>query len=211
MSDDSLLTARFSHEFSLADLENPVWKQTEPAAIQHLWSGEIAPESRHAEARIIWSNESLTVRFRCNQSEPLIVNSHPDLTKKKIGLWESDVCELFVAPGPATPARYLEFEVAPTGEWIDLAIDFTSGERETDWEFHSGMKAAAKVLDDEVLMAMQIPWSASLPRPKMNDVWRINLFRCVGNGNQRYLAWQPTGTPEPLFHVPEAFGRLKFV
>ncbi len=38
-----------------------------------------------------------------------------------------------------------------------------------------------------------------------------NLFRCIGVGNERYLAWQPTGTPEPLFHVPEAFGWIQFV
>jgi hypothetical protein len=27
------------------------------------------------------------------------------------------------------PRMYLEFEVAPTGEWIDLAIDYTGKER----------------------------------------------------------------------------------
>jgi len=212
MSDDSTLLAQFTaSEVAVADFENPVWEQAQSAAITRYWSGDPAPEARHGYANIIWSNQALTIRYRCNQREPLLVNHDPDLSKKKIGLWERDVCELFIAPGPAIPSCYFEFEVAPTGEWIDLAIDFTSGQRETDWIFNSGMKAAAKVLEDEVLMAMQIPWSASLPKPVISDLWRINLFRCVGLGKDRYLAWQPTRTPEPLFHVPQAFGYLKFV
>ena len=43
------------------------------------------------------------------------------------------------------------------------------------------------------------------------EQWRANLFRCVGSGDTRgYLAWQPTRTPEPAFHLPAAFGWLKF-
>ncbi len=120
------------------------------------------------------------MRFICNQLEPLLVNSHPDLSRKKIGLWETDVCELFIAPESETPSRYLEFEVAPTGEWIDLVIDFESGERQTDWEYQSGMIAEARVSDGVVAMAMQLPWSRLLPRPEPNDVWRqsLSLYRC---------------------------------
>ena len=209
---DATIAAPFtSTNIGVDEFDHPFWQTARPVSIHRLWSGAEAPSSRHAEARIIWSEQSLTVRFICNQLEPLLVNPHPDLTRKKIGLWETDVCELFIAPGPETPSRYLEFEVAPTGEWIDLVIDFTSGERQTDWQFHSGMLAAARVSEGAVAMAMQIPWSASLPKPNSRDVWRANLFRCIGLGSERYLAWQPTGTPEPLFHVPEAFGRLEFV
>jgi alpha-galactosidase len=42
-------------------------------------------------------------------------------------------------------------------------------------------------------------------------VWRANFYRVEGTTEPRsYLAWQPTGTPEPNFHVPAAFGRLRF-
>jgi hypothetical protein len=30
-------------------------------------------------------------------------------------------------------------------------------------------------------------------------------------GDERYLAWQPTYTAAPSFHVPEVFGWLEFV
>ena len=212
MQNDLTIAAQFVEtEVSVGDLDQAAWATTRPAYIQRYWSGAEAPASRHAEARCIWSAKSLTVRFLCQQHEPLVVSSDPELHKKTIGLWERDVCELFIAPDATTPHRYLEFEVAPTGEWLDLIIEFVGGERHTDWEFSSGMTAAARVRDQEVMMAMQIPWSRSLPKPDINDVWRANLFRCVGLGSERYLAWQPTRTPEPNFHVPEAFGRLEFI
>ena len=43
-------------------------------------------------------------------------------------------------------------------------------------------------------------------------VWRVNFYRVEGQQEPRfYSAWQPTNTPHPNFHVPEAFGRLRFV
>ncbi|MDQ1636700.1 MAG: hypothetical protein QOF62_39 [Pyrinomonadaceae bacterium] len=212
MHDRSTIVAPFTEtDVSVAGFEHPAWAIAQPAIIHRYWSGADAPPSRHAEARIIWSAEALTVRFECKQTEPLLINDFRQLEKKTIGLWERDVCEFFVAPDSAQPNRYLEFEVAPTGEWLDLVIEFIGGVRHTDWDFNSGMTAAARVAGEEIMIGMRLPWSESLPRPQVGDVWRANLFRCVGLGDERYLAWQPTGTSQPNFHVPEAFGRLEFV
>ncbi len=212
MRNYATIAAHFAEtDVAVADLDHPLWATARPASINHYWSGAEAPPARQAEARIIWSAESLTVRFLGEQRERLIISSAPQLEQKTIGLWERDVCEFFVAPHSARPHRYLEFEVAPTGEWLDLGIALIDGTRHTDWGFHSGMTAAARISENEVTMAIQIPWSSSLPKPKPREVWRANFFRCVGLGNERYLAWQPTGTAEPNFHVPEAFGRLEFV
>jgi alpha-galactosidase len=126
------------------------------------------------------------------------------------------VFEIFVAPEASTPNRYFEFEAAPTGEWVDLAISFAPGgsvapgKRQTDFEFHSGMTTATSVANGQISVAICIPWSDAIPKPGRGDEWRVNLFRCVGEGDDRYLAWQPTYTAEPNFHVPEAFGRLRF-
>ena len=212
MRTDTTIAAPFTGtDVPVGDFDHPAWETVLPAYIYRYWSGAEAPPSRHAEARTIWSEQSLTARFVCRQNEPLVVSPNPQLREKTIGLWERDVCEFFVAPDAAQPHRYLEFEVAPTGEWLDLAIELINGVRHTDWEFHSGMTAAARVSNDEVTIAIQIPWSRSLPKPNAHDVWRANLFRCLGLGSERYLAWQPTRTPEPNFHVPEAFGWLEFV
>lgn len=191
--------------------DHPEWERVQPIRITRKWSGTLAPASRHSEARIIWTNESLLVRFVCRQEEPLIVNSSPLLSKKTIRLWDRDVCEIFIAPEPITPERYFEFEASPKAEWVDLAISLKPSGRQTDFEFQSGMSAAAIVHGSQVTIAMQIPWSGFLPKPQEGDMWRVNLFRCVGVGDDRYLAWQPTYSTEPNFHVPEVFGWLEFL
>jgi len=193
------------------DFENDAWQECEPIIIAHEWSGAPAPVERHAEVRICWSAAALHVRFVCNQHEPLVVDENPKTDRKTLGLWDRDVCEIFVAPNPEEPSRYFEFNAAPTGEWVDLGILVKPAGRETDWDFESGMKAAARIEESVVRVAMTLPWSTSLPKPNPQDLWRVNLFRCVGpESPHRYLAWRPTRTPEPNFHVPEAFGSLRF-
>jgi hypothetical protein len=194
-----------------SDFENNLWQDCQPIAINHYWSGVPAPVARHAEARICWSTDAIHVRFVCAQQEPLVVSDNPRTDKKTLGLWDRDVCEIFLAPDPAQPSRYFEFEAAPTGEWVDLGITVTPSGRETDWDFVSGVTAAAKLMDDQLLIGMRIPWSEAIPKPEAGELWRVNLFRCVGlESPERYLAWLPTRTPEPAFHVPKAFGTLRF-
>ncbi|OLE56011.1 MAG: hypothetical protein AUG51_00345 [Acidobacteria bacterium 13_1_20CM_3_53_8] len=198
-------------EIRADDFDNREWKHARPTRINRYWSGEEAPESRHAEARLIWSDAALSVRFECNQREPLVVSATPQAVKKTIGLWDRDVCEIFVAPYASEPEKYLEFEAAPTGEWIDLAIHWRAEGRETDWNFHSGMEASARVSHNHVTIAMRIPWEAFGHKPQAGERWRANLFRCVGRDPTRgYLAWRPTHTPQPSFHVPQAFGWMDF-
>jgi alpha-galactosidase len=194
------------------DVSDEAWAAADAIRITTYWSGETAPEGRHFTARLLWSASAFYVLFEGNQAEPLVIAEEPDLSRKTIGLWERDVCEIFVAPDRSEPRRYFEFEAAPTGEWLDLKIDLTSGERVTDWDYHSGMEVAARVEEGRVKIAMRIPWEAFGGRPEPGDVWLGNIFRCVGKGPDRgYLAWRPTMTDEPQFHVPEAFGEFRFV
>ena len=207
----NIVAQHVNHPLDVADFEAEAWNGCQPITIEHYWSGEVAPPARHAEARICWSNEALHVRFVGGQHEPLIVAENPRIDQKTLGLWDRDVCEIFLAPDASNPARYFEFEAAPTGEWIDLGIVVKPEGRETDWEFASGFTTAAKLEGERLLIAMRLPWSDAIPKPSPGDVWRVNLFRCVGpEAPERYLAWLPTGTPEPNFHVPEVFGTLHF-
>jgi Carbohydrate family 9 binding domain-like len=212
MDSDTTIVARSAERpVAESDFENEIWQECQPIRIKHYWSGEPAPASRHAEARVCWSDEALHVRFIGAQHETLVVSSDPVTDRKTLGLWDRDVCEIFLAPDPSNSSRYFEFEAAPTGEWVDLGITLTPSGRETDWDFASGFTTAAILEKDQLFVGMRIPWSEALPKPKPGDIWRVNLFRCVGpESPDRYLAWRPTGTPEPNFHVPEAFGSLRF-
>jgi hypothetical protein len=211
-SDKEIISAHFTAvELAVNDLQSAEWQKAQPVKIDHYWSGEPAPAGRHGEARILWTKTALLVRYICNQAESPVVSDKPQTEKKTMELWERDVCEIFIAPDPHIVEKYLEFEVAPTGEWLDVAIDLTSGTRQSDWDFNSHMTTAAKIEKDQVTMAMRIPWNHWIHQPQQGERWRVNLFRCVGKDpNRGYLSWQPTRTPEPLFHVPEAFGWLVF-
>jgi alpha-galactosidase len=92
--------------------------------------------------------------------------------------------------------------------WIDLEIS-PDGKRDP----RSGMKS--RVVVDE----LQKVWTAELALPMRRVVnvfdpsaeWRVNFFRVEGATEPRfYSSWRPTCTPEPNFHVPEAFGLLRF-
>lgn len=209
---DAVEAFRTEADVGVSDFDHDAWSLARAVHIVRYWSGEAAPPERHAEARLLWNDEALTVRFVCRQAEPLIVSETPRLERKTIGLWDRDVCEIFIAPGPCDPERYYEFEAAPTGEWLDLRLRLTPQGRETDWDFDSGMTAAERISEERIEVALRVPWSAfGVPAPRAGDIWRANIFRCVGAGESRgYLAWRPTHAPEPFFHVPEKFGRLRF-
>ncbi len=212
MSASTTIEARHTaSDIGAAQLDHHAWKRANSISINRYWSGTEAPASRQAEARIIWTESALCVRFVCQQHEPFVISGTPQIKEKTIGLWDRDVCEIFIAPDPHEPNRYFEFEAAPTGEWIDLAIHVTPQKRETDWKFNSGMTAAARASKDKVTISMRIPWDDWIHKPQRGERWRVNLFRCVGSGAGRgYLAWQPTRTEQPNFHVPEVFGWLVF-
>jgi len=211
MPDPTLIAHRINQPISASDFTNPIWQHCQPVQIERYWSGEPAPPARHAEARVCWSDEALHVRFVGKQQEPLIVSEDPVTDQKTLGLWDRDVCEIFLAPDAEKPWQYFEFEAAPTGEWIDLGITVRPEGRETDWDYASGFTTAARLDGERLLVGMRIPWSDVLPKAQPGDVWRVNVFRCVGpEAPERYLAWLPTRTPEPNFHVPEVFGVLRF-
>ncbi|MFT3743765.1 MAG: carbohydrate-binding family 9-like protein [Pyrinomonadaceae bacterium] len=198
-------------EIQVEELDNETWSRAVSVSIGNYWSGKKAPKGRQFKAQLLWSNEALYVRFVGDQAEPLIVSSTPELSKKTIGLWDRDVCEIFVAPNKANRNKYFEFEIAPTGEWIDLGIEWSATRRKTDLEYASGMESAVHVETDKIVMAVRIPWKALGRTPKPGDIWLGNIFRCIGKDPTRgYLAWQPTKTEKPNFHVPSAFGEFEF-
>lgn len=199
-------------EIRIDELDSPVWKKADEVLVDAYWSGERAPQTRRFKSRLLWSTTALYVRFDAEQHEPLIVSDRPDLSMKAVGLWDRDVVEIFIAPDSKQPNKYFEFEVAPTGEWVDLGIEVTPEKRITDRAYVSRMESSARVDKDRVTIAMKIRFKALGRTPEAGDVWLGNLFRCVGSGPTRgYLAWRPTNTPQPSFHIPSAFGEFHFV
>ena len=212
MSSAKISIKHIQADFPTSDLDNDVWADAALTLVDKYWSGLTAPGGRYFTAKMLWSETALYVHFEALQSEPLIVNSSPVLNSKTIDLWDRDVCEIFIAPDKTVRNKYFEFEIAPTGEWIDLGINITPKKRLTDLEYKSGMTSAVSIEKDKVVMAIKIPFKSLGRVPKVGDIWLGNIFRCVGKSPTRgYLSWQATNTRKPNFHVPSKFGEFEFV
>lgn len=199
-------------KFDATTFDESIWRKCQAAEIKSFWSGDVAPPERHVQARVVWTDAALCVRFDGAQHEPLITGHTTQTATKTIGLWNRDVCEVFLAPFEDEPYKYFEFEVAPTGEWLDLEIEWSGRERRTNWDYASGMQVLTRVATYEICLMMRVEWRAlRVACPKAGDVWRVNFFRCIGGDEMtRYLAWRPTRTAKPNFHIPGAFGELRF-
>ncbi len=178
---------------NVAELDHAEWERVRPVRLTRYWSGEAAPFARQAEARLLWDEGGLSARFICEQREPIVASASPQREWKTVGLWERDVCELFVAPRADDPSRYFEFEVAPTGEWLDLALRVGVFGRETDWGYYSGMTAAARIAVQEMNTA-----STSSERPSSTAERRIEsgATRAI-SASLRMPCAPATGTATP--------------
>ena len=74
------------------------------------------------EIRAFWTDSDLYFLFRCPYNVLNLFfpanNSTP-----RVGLWDRDVVEMFLGDDWTNIRHYREFEISPTGDWIDLAID----------------------------------------------------------------------------------------
>ena len=195
-----------------ADFTARVWRDASPVSVNLLWNGAPAPAELSTTAVLLWTATDLWVGFTCGYTE-LDIDAETDPTNERHGLWERDVCEMFVrSPREPHAASYKEFEVAPTAQWCDLAI--RQPRVDVDLEWQSGMRTAAAIEPATVTWraVMVLPFSAFGVTPRAGDRWHANLFRIARMaGERRYLAYAPTGTAVPDFHVPDRFVALNFV
>ena len=185
----------------------PAWDTAPPIRFEADWRGENADPQRRTEVRLLWTMETLYLRFDASYRN---LTTFPDAEPngRRNHLWERDVCETFLQPNPAEPRAYKEFEIAPNGFWIDLDIA-----PENKHDLRSGLRRRVQV-DEQGRRwrgELAIPMQSLTPHFEPSAVWRVNFFRVEGPAEPRfYSAWRPTRTPQPNFHVPDAFGGLIF-
>lgn len=205
----ALLTAsRVSHEIRL-DAAHPdlAWESTKTVSFSSDWQGQNPDPALTTEVRALWSPMTFYLRFVCHYRELFLFDdSAPN--GRRDHLWDRDVAEAFLQPKPSPERYYKEFEIAPNGMWIDLEI---FPDRIADLK--SGLKRSVHVDKQKPVWAAEIgiPMKAITSNFDPRAEWRANFYRVEGRAEpRRYLAWQPTRTPKPNFHVPESFGVLRF-
>ena len=122
--------------------------------------------------RCLWSNDSLYFRFTCPYTK--LTTFEPVSPTERLGLWDRDVVEVFLAPDPQNVRRYGEYEVAPTNERLDVLIS----PEDKDFAWDSRFASAVKV--DESAKV----WTAELRIPLLDPRRRAPV-------NRRDVAPQP--------------------
>lgn len=181
------------------------WLSTEPVRFCTDWCAANPDPGRETEVRMLWTPDRLFIRFQCRFRNIFTyegVNTHRDR------LWMRDVAEVFIRPGAWEPSHYLEYEISPNGDWLDL--DIAPG-RKSILYCDLKSRVALNPEDNSWTAELAIPFGCFNTHVNPGDEWRLNLFRIEGREPERfYSAWIPTHTPQPNFHVPELFGILRF-
>lgn len=187
------------------------WEKAAPAVFCADWQGRNADAQRETQVRLLWSPEAIFARFQARYRE---LSVFPDASAggRRDHLWDRDVAEVFFQAEPANPLCYTEFEVSPNGFWIDLAIDLHPGAQRLR-DLRSGLARRVRIEESQKIWIaeLSIPMAALTPKFDPARNWRVNFFRVEGPREPRfYSSWRPTHTEQPNFHVPEAFGTLRF-
>jgi predicted TIM-barrel fold metal-dependent hydrolase len=201
----NLTAIRVEHDIE-ADgvLSEAAWSRAIPCRLEYGSSNSIAHPSLSTPVRALWSERCLMLSFECPFTE--LHTFEPTQATERIGLWENDVVEAFLACDPTHLDHYRELQWAPNGETLDLALD--AGARDFAWS--SEMVSAVRIDQDAAVWRVEakIPWSAfSTAPPAAGSRWRLNLFR-HDKASHTGLALSPTHTS--TFHTPERFGWLVF-
>jgi len=190
------------------------WKKASVQNISKDCSRQIDYPNLKSEVRAFWTDSDLYLLFKCPYND-LNLFLPADNSKDHVGLWDRDVVEMFLGDDFADIRHYREFEIAPTGDWVDLAIDLSRESYDAKWNSGWETKARIDKAGKNWYAAARIPLSAVSGKAVMAGTkWRVNLYRIEGLGpdtQRHFLCWQPTCVQnrDPN-HVPEHFGTLVF-
>jgi alpha-galactosidase len=205
---DEIVAKHIMHELTLSAARPAAeWQNAAPISFRADWQGLHADSGLLTQVQALWSAQTLFLRFECHYRE-LHVFQDAGPNGRRDHLWDRDVVEVFLQPDAARGCYYKEFEVSPNGMWIDLDI-FPGGRS----DLKSGLVRSVFLDEDRLQWAAElaIPLASLSANFDPSATWRANFYRVEGRQEPRqYLAWCPTHTPEPNFHVPGAFGVLRF-
>lgn len=184
-------------------LDDAAWSGANAVRVDRDYRGRPVP--LETLVRFVWSPDALFVAFDCAYTE-LHLSEAP--AGEVDDLYRYDVVELFVDPSPDTRDTYLEIELDPAGHHLDVGVD--RGRRPRgDIAWSSGVTHASYVGPDRFVIEARIPAAAfGLERLRAGE-WRGNVYRIAGASPDRtFIAYFPTRTTRPSFHVPARFGAL---
>lgn len=183
-----------------------------PLALSH---GRGGPR-QETRLRLAWSPARLHVLFDCEDDDPW-----GTFLRRDEPLYQEEVVEVFLAPGSATPAEYVEIEVSPLGALFDARISNPNSRRsdlEADlaWDCPGiAWRAGREEKGRGWWAALALPWASigggAGAGGSPSAVWRANFYRIDRPRDGRpaeFSAWSPTFADPADFHLPARFGTL---
>lgn len=207
------MECRYSpHETEVdGSIEKVFWNAAEWQPIDKQWNGSASDPQWETAFASRWTDQFVYFAFRTHFFRITVAN-RPVTQARTHELWaKEDVVEIFLAPDVAAISHYKEFELSPSGQWIDIEIRLEQGYKDFNWS--SGMES------NSVLNLPRKLWCAEfrIPRvsfapsvPGLGSEVGLNAYR-VELASSLHLTWSPTLTPKPNFHYPDRFGRLRLV
>ena len=104
------------------DPHSPTWAPAASTWIQKDCTHQFDYPKLKTEVRAFWTDSDLYLLFISPYSE-LNLWLPADNSKDRLKLWDRDVVEFFLGDDWQNIRHYREFEIAPTGDWVHLAID----------------------------------------------------------------------------------------
>jgi hypothetical protein len=124
------------------DPTSAIWRQARSAVIGRDCSRTLDYPDLRTEVRGFWTDTELYFLF-ISPYRSLNIFLPPTNESPRRGLWDRDVVEMFVGDDWSNIRHYREYEIAPTGDWIDLAIDLDHPNANPEWR--SGWKTSARI------------------------------------------------------------------
>jgi hypothetical protein len=196
------------------DPQSATWAHAASTWIEKDCSQKLDYPKLKTEVKAFWTDTDLYLLFVSPYTE-LNLWLPADNSKDRLKLWDRDVVEFFLGSDWNDIKVYKEFEIAPTGDWVDLSIDL--GKESYDAKWDSGWQRLGRIDEAKHVWyaAARVPLKSVSSEPiKPGSKWRVNLYRIDGLGEdpqRHFMCWQQTCVVnrDPN-HVPEHFGTLVF-
>jgi hypothetical protein len=103
------------------DLRSKTWTYAASTWIEKDCSHQFDYPKLKTEVRAFWTDTDLYLLFVSPYTE-LNLWLPADNSKDRLKLWDRDVVEFFLGDDWTDIKHYREFEIAPTGDWVDLGF-----------------------------------------------------------------------------------------
>ena len=115
-----------------ADPADSMWADAASASLFKDCTRDVDYPDLKTEIRAFWTETHVYFLF-VNPYRTLNVFLPAQGEGDRDKLWDRDVVEMFLGNDWTNINRYREFEIAPTGDRVDLAIDYEQKEYEQSW------------------------------------------------------------------------------